>query len=626
MVQLTRARGELRVNETLTRILLQNRPAEVLLAVENSTGRALNARVQVELLDPRNRATAQITGVQAIATGSQVLRLSLPISFSNLKENDRRQLLWYRLHYRLSEEGAAATEGIVSLSELTPDLFEIRVAASEYVREGGRYRARVQAIHPVTSRPAVNVRIDGELTLDDDNDKSIKLRTGKNTDAKGYALLDFVLPQRFPQFPHSSRPTCGEIHVTGRNGAIVAEAKADVLVDQFARILISSDKPLYQPGQVMHVRALVFTPSKHALANQDTVIRICDPDETTIFRTVVKSSRFGIVNADWLIPENTRLGDYRIWVGIDGEEEFAHIGYDVRVSRYELPNFSVNVQPDREYYLPGHDAEVSVRADYLFGKPLARGHVRVVRETEREWNYREQKWDIVEGDKYDGEANTSGVFVAHIKLANDHKELADSDYRQFRDVTYAAYFTDPTTNRTEQRRFDLRITKEAIHVYVIQNYGWEYDRALPLKFYVSTFYADGSPARCKVTLRLTNAHAKNNKSVATLRTNRYGLAKVNGFRLPREFENESQADLVVSAVDSRGQKGTETQNLSIDDGPTVLVETDKALYRTGDPVTAFITSSTPDKTVVVDLAHDLNVIRSERVQLHNGRGSVTFSY
>jgi len=627
MVQLTRAHGELRVNETLTRIHLEKRPAEVLLAVENLTGRASNARVQVELLDPRNRVTAQITGVQAITAGSQVLNLSLPISLSNLKENERRQLLWYRLHYRLSEEGSpadTATEGIISLSEITPDLFEIRVAASEFVREGGRYRARVQAIHPITRRPAVNVRIDGELTLDDDNDKSVKLRNGRTTDTKGYALLEFVLPQRFPQFPHKSRPTGGgEIHVVGQNGAIVTEAKADVLVDQFAHILISSDKPLYQPGQVMHVRALVFTPSKHALANQNVVIRICNPENTTIFRTVVKSSRFGIVNADWVIPENTRLGDYRIWVGVDGGEEDGQTTYDVRISRYDLPNFTVNVQPDRRYYLPGQDAEVRVRADYLFGKPVARGHVRVVRETEREWNYREQKWDIVEGDKYEGETDDKGIFVAHLKLAKDHREVADRDYDRFKDATYAAYFTDPTTNRTEQRRFDLRVTKEAIHVYVVENYYRDYNRALPLKFYISTFYADGSPARCKVTVRLTNAQAK--KSLA-LRTNRYGLAKVNGLRLAREFENRYETNLVVSAVDSQGQKGTNTQDLSLDDGPMISVETDKALYRAGEPINVFITSSTPDKTVVVDLARDSSVIRSERVQLHNGRGSVTFPY
>ncbi|HKG78394.1 MAG TPA: alpha-2-macroglobulin family protein [Pyrinomonadaceae bacterium] len=635
MVQLTRARGELRVNEALTRILLQKEPAEVILAVENSSGQIVNARVEVELLNPANRAISQISGVRAVGIGSQLLKLSLPVSLSSLKERDRRELLWHRLRYRLSEDTAPAvtlTEGIVSLSEIAPDLFEIRVATSEVVREGGRYHARVQAYHPTTRQPAADVQIDGEITLEDDDDKNVKLHASKITDDKGSAALDFVLPQRFPQYPHSTRPAGGEIRIIGRRGGIVAEAVGNVVVDQFARILINSDKPLYQPGQVMHVRALVFTPSRRALANQNILVRICDPEETTLFRSVVKSSRFGVANTDWLIPENARLGDYRIWVGVDGEEESAQVPYDVRVSRYDLPNFSVSVQPDREYYLPVQNAEVKVRADYLFGKPVVRGHVRVVREIEREWNYREQKWDIENGDQSEGETDPSGVFTAHINLADDYEDLSDSYYQPYKDVTYAAYFTDPTTNRTEHQRFELRVTQKAIHVYM--NYSPNYNRRLPLSFYVSTFYANGSPARCKLDLTLTDAGSSSEdqaenatrKLLTTLRTNRYGLAKISGARLPREFENEREINLVVSAVDSRGRTGSKTQELSLVDDETVLVETDKSLYRTGEPIVALITSSSPNQTAVVDIARDSSVIRSERVQLHHGRGSVTFLY
>ena len=284
----------------------------------------------------------------------------------------------------------------------------------------------------------------------------------------------------------------------------------------------------------MHVRALVFSPARHALANQNIVIRFSDPDETTVFRADVKSSRFGIASTDWPIPDNARLGDYMVWVGVDGSEQSGQIAYSVRISRYDLPNFSVSVQHDRAYYLAGQNAEVKVRADYLFGKPVARGHVRVVRETEREWNYREQRWDIKEGDKYEGDTDAQGLFVAHVNLASEHADIADSDYSSFKDATYAAYFTDPTTNRTEQRRFDLRVTKQAIHIYVIEtNHGSDYNRALPLKFYVSTFYADGSPARCKVNVRFTDDSGSSQKDSAgkpllTLRTNRYGLAKVDG--------------------------------------------------------------------------------------------------
>ena len=138
---------------------------------------------------------------------------------------------------------------------------------------------------------------------------------------------------------------------------------------------------------------------------------------TSVYRAIAKTSRFGIATTDWSIPENTRLGEYRIWVGVDGGDEEYEAGMEVRISRYDLPNFTVNVDSDRAYYLPGQNAEVKVRADYLFGKPVARGHVRVVRENEREWNYSEQKWEVDEGETYEGETDATGVFVAQINLA-----------------------------------------------------------------------------------------------------------------------------------------------------------------------------------------------------------------
>src|SRR5215203_5870973 len=133
LVQLTRAGGDLRVNEALTKLLFEKEPAEVLLAVENSTGETLKVRVQLELLDPQSQLTSQAAKVESIGTGSQLLSLSLPLSFSNLKQKDRRQFLWYRLRYRLTNVGSSANtilEGIVSLSAITPDLFEVRVATS----------------------------------------------------------------------------------------------------------------------------------------------------------------------------------------------------------------------------------------------------------------------------------------------------------------------------------------------------------------------------------------------------------------------------------------------------------------------------------------------------------------
>lgn len=631
LAPLTRARGELKVNEARTKLLLE--PAQLLLAVENSTGEALKAKVDLELLDTRDRRISEATSAQTISTGNQFLTLSLPLSFSKLERNAQRGFLWHRLHYSLTKEGGpeVLAEGIVSLSEITPDLFEIRVAPGEMLREGMRYRTRVLANHPVTHKPTANVLIDGELTLEDDNDKSVKLRNSKTTDSDGYAVLDFVTPTRFPQFPHTLRPAGGELRVTGSRNGFVAEAQGDIPVDQFPKIFITTDKPLYQPGQIMHLRALVFTPSNRALANQDISITITDPERITVSRTVVKTSRFGIVNTDWPIPENVRLGVYRIFMSVEGSAEYDGVEYGVRISRHDLPNFSVNVQTDRGYYLPGQNAEVRVRADYLFGQPVKRGHVRVIRETEREWNYREQKWDVEEGDTYEGETDANGSFVAKLDLADDLDKISDRSWGRYEDLHYAAYFTDATTKRTEQRRFDVRISKEAIHVYIVTDYAR--NLALPLRFYVVTSFANGSPARCKVNIELSNAsvdslgqkQVTNTKQLGTVRTNRYGVAKLSGVRIPREFENESELNVKFSAVDSSGRTGSEDKDLSDNDEIT-RVETEKIIHRPGEPIVATITSSISEKSVTVDLYREASIIRSERVRLNNGHGSVTFPY
>ncbi|HEY0727040.1 MAG TPA: MG2 domain-containing protein, partial [Pyrinomonadaceae bacterium] len=421
----------------------------------------------------------------------------------------------------------------------------------------------------------------------------------------------------------------GDLHVVGTRDGVVSEAEGEVQVDTIVRTIITTDKALYQPGQTMHIRALALSPVKRALANQNFVIRVLDPERVTVFMATARSSRFGVVNADWPIPDNVRLGDYRIAVDREGDEIYND--FSVRISRYDLPNFTVQVEPDRGFYLPGQNAKVKVRADYLFGQPVKRGHVRVVEEKSRDWSFREQQWQTNEGAEYEGETDAQGVFVANVDLTDEHKDLGDWRDSRFNDLTYAAYFTDPTTNRTEQRRFTLRVTREAIHVYVVSNHATESGQGygLPLRFYVSTFYADGSPARCKVNVEFVadeNTREQDRRLRRTIQTNRYGLAKAS-IDLDDHFDFGALVTLQVRATDSQGGTGAAAlDEFSIADETTVFVDTGKSLYSAGEPIVASITSNLPDQTLVVEVAKDWNVIRSERVRLRGGRATVNFPY
>jgi hypothetical protein len=90
LVPLTHAGGDVRVNETETQILLEKDPVEVLLAVENSSGEPLHARVEIKFLDPKNNNVANTTQVQSLKSGTQTPQ---GIGNSPAKENDPYHVL-----------------------------------------------------------------------------------------------------------------------------------------------------------------------------------------------------------------------------------------------------------------------------------------------------------------------------------------------------------------------------------------------------------------------------------------------------------------------------------------------------------------------------------------------------
>ncbi|MCA1567535.1 MAG: carboxypeptidase regulatory-like domain-containing protein [Acidobacteria bacterium] len=610
----------LRVNEAATRVSLAGGQSKISLAVENNTSGNAPAHIKLELLDPHDKVVARTRRREMLKPGANVVAAFMPVSNLARSGNDFKQLLWLRLRYEITPADGSPRQGIISLSEITPDLFELDVAAASNAGAGQLYRVRVRATHPLTSRPVRGVEVAAEVVLDDGGEegKSGALRLSGATGRDGYVTLDFNLPTRIETDE-------GEIKVSGRRGDVVRTASDGIEINRMTRILLTSDKPLYQPGQTLHLRALMLNhATRRAVADAAATLKIEDPEGTTVFNAPLKTSRFGVASCDWPIPDNTRLGDYRVKVSADDDNSHESQAWQlVKISRYELPNFAVSATPDRGYYLPGESAQVEVRGDYLFGQPLKRGRVRVVRETEREWNYKEQKYDTREGDKQEGELGADGSFRVRLNLSQGHAELANNSWQRFSDLNYAAYVIDPTTNRTEQRRFRVRLSKEPIHIYVTQG-NYRQAARLPLAFYVSTSYADGTPASCELTLTHTQADDGDVKMPAAIKTNSYGVAKVVGSTLPAG-ENES-FNVQFTARDRAGREGRHTENFWITSQPVVRVETDKTIYRAGEGITARVSSNQADMKILLDIVCNGRVVATQSARLRGGSALIELPY
>lgn len=93
----------------------------------------------------------------------------------------------------LSKSLPTPIAGIISVSEATPEIFELHVAGPAFVRESGHYAARVRAIHPVTGRPVTGVKVQASLDLDKDDNVFVTIGL-LATDRRGFATLEFALP------------------------------------------------------------------------------------------------------------------------------------------------------------------------------------------------------------------------------------------------------------------------------------------------------------------------------------------------------------------------------------------------------------------------------------------------
>jgi hypothetical protein len=609
----------------------------VRVEVENGTGRDFPARLRVELLDPHDRVRANAATDVRLRRGMNALDVALELSYAQLLEAERKEFPWYRLRYSVAPasttDATTALEGVVSVSEITPDLFELSVISAPAARPGSHYGARVRTANPVTQRPLKGVAVEATLTFEDADDKKTVLKATGTTDSDGFVALDFELPRTV----HTSDDEA-ELEVTARRGVLVEQAETSVSVEETPRVLLTTDKPLYQPGQTVHMRALVFDQGSRALVGEEVTFKVEDEESSTAFTAALKTSRFGVASADWRVPESTKLGTYALKLVMDDDKYDIDYGAvtDFKISRYDLPNFAVTTKADRAYYLNGQNPSVEVRADYLFGQPVKRGHVRVVRQTERHWNYKEQKYEVEEEQAVEGELK-EGVYLARLDLASEHKELAESGYQRFRDLDFVAYVTDPTTNRTEQRRFSVRLTKDPVHLYVSEG-RYRQAKGLPLAFYLATFYADGTPAECDVTVYDEGATERSigsdgrvhevkdaDRALVTVRTNRYGVAKVSGPAVRRDQAREN-IPLRFIARDNSGRMGHHSEDFWLGYyrpvAPEIRVETDKALYAAGEPVRVELTSDAEHMSVMVDAVSEGRVLYSHAAKLAGGRAAL----
>ena len=560
----------------------------------------------------------------------------LPWPIKSLPSPELAVLAAMRLRYSFTPKPGydfAPVHGVVQLGKTFQNRFNLSMMSSAHSAPGAQYPVRVRVDDPATGKPLAGISVELELEMSDcvseAEEKTIKHTL--STDSSGYGVITF-------QIDRSTTCTEGRISATATRAGLSDSANIDFKLPDTPSLRISTDKPLYQPGQRVYVRMLAFGPNKRALTRAKLKLTIgSDQSQEQQLERVVTTSNFGIASADWEIPRKTELGQYRLKAELIGNDGSTATEADeiIRISRYELPTFSVKVTPDRTYYLRGQNASVEVSADYLFGKPVQRAKVRVVRQDNGEWDSKTGRWTADESSPVLGEFDPAGRFVAPIDLQPD-ANFEESDYNRFKDLDFAAYVTDLSTGRTEQRRFTIRVTAQPIHFYVAAS---TYEpTGEPRDLYVTSAYADGRPATISGRIRATDGDSE--AQLVNFRTNEYGLARVHMPHIPAEFvitrarncynraSQEHWVQLAIEGEDANSLRGSFGYELYLQDPEKEFTETrsDRTLYHPGEGIQLSLFSSATDGEFVVDVINSKGVLVSQVVRLHDQRGELEIPY
>ena len=158
---------------------------------------------------------------------------------------------------------------------------------------------------------------------------------------------------------------------------------------------IYTDRPIYRPGDTVHYRGILRDanyaryglPGREEVTVRAEFFSFFEPSEELDYAVTLPVDANGTFNGTFTVPENARLGEYRLYLEEQGEIESAFRSFTV--ADYRAPEFIVTVTPQEEEALRGETVDVLVEARYFFGAPAS--------DLEVNWTIRERlyrfPWD-----------------------------------------------------------------------------------------------------------------------------------------------------------------------------------------------------------------------------------------
>jgi uncharacterized protein YfaS (alpha-2-macroglobulin family) len=567
------------------------------LAIPYQATSAGAGRLVVEVLDPDDQVLGHAERKISVSTGRGRWKEEIKLTRSLPLED----LIWHRVHYRFEydEKGKSALEGIESISQILQRPV-IRVLGQQSYLSGSLAAVRIIVTDsnnlPISGRPTVRIDLLGSAG------KPKHLFSGR-LNQRGTIEAQFRFPARL-----TGRYQLRYLADTPIGSTELAQL---VHLQDKASILLTTEKPIYQPGQIIHVRALALDRSNHeASANRKLTFELEDSRGNKVFKKATETDQFGVASADFGLADEVNLGTYHVRALMgDPDVPTNRAEIAINVERYVLPKFKVAVEftekgkKSRKHgYQPGDRVTGTVHANYFFGKPVEDAEVSV----------RAVALDVAlfEAASVQGKTNSDGSY--HFDLALPKYFIGRPLNHGAARVMVEATIKDPAGHSAT--RGEPIFVNESPLMFTAVPEGGTLIPGLANRVFVLASYPDGTPAKADMTI-----HAPGNPDQHAA-ANDAGIATIS---ITPSAESES---LQIEASDREGNRASSQVKLEVRaTEEQILLRTERALYRAGDRMQLKVFSTRKRGTVYLDIVREGQTLLTRDVDIENGQAELTLT-
>jgi uncharacterized protein YfaS (alpha-2-macroglobulin family) len=546
----------------------------------------------VEILDPEDRPAASIDGHADANAGEGFWNRELVLP-KNLPFDE---LVWHRLRYRFTyaNEKAVPIEGVTSISRILR-LPVVHVLGQQSYLSGGAAAVRLIVNEGDNETPVTSGTV--QIELIQPSHKNQVLFTG-TLNERGTTPVQFHFPAGLVgrySLRYAIDTSLGPV-----------EHVEEIQLEDKSSILLTTEKPIYQPGQTIHVRALALDRANHqAVAGRQLTLELDDSRGNKVFRKITQTDPYGIASAEFALADEVNLGTYHLRAILGNATEASQSNSEIalQVDRYVLPRFKVAVElsgkdaKGKRGYRPGDHVTGTVRANYFFGKPVD-GEVTV----------KASGFDVARFDagNASGRMDGEGAFQFDIRLPDF---FAGRPLNQGAASVLIEATVKDTAGHSESRGEPVTVSESPLLITIVPESG-SLVPGLENRVYILTSYPDGTPAESDVRVEAAG------NAVQTATTDKGGIAIV---PLPgggtsvrvKARDREGNHASVRAELDSRAAGSDQ-----------VLLRAERAVYRAGEPIRLEVLSTRQGGCVYVDAVKGGQTIGTHDLTIANGRATL----